>query len=827
MRPNACRSPFLTRVILVSVACGLLACAAWAEAAREKVRVGIYDMDPLCHCWTGKDEKQGGLFIELLAHVASQERWDITYVCGTLDECLQKLAAAEIDLLAAVPFSESRASEYDFTRETVISTWGQVYGPEGNGIGSVLDLSGRMVGVVRDDPYNQELRDTLRRFNIPCRFVEFKHSGEVFQAIKKGWVGAGVVDRLFGMQHQGDYGVRRTPVIFSPVELRFAVPKDRHQKLIDALDYHLNELKANPDSLYYTLVNRVFGVSGIHSIPRWLVWGIVILLVLSLLAGGTGLVFRRQVRIKTAQLSKKTDELDAEIEIRKKAQEGLAQSEARYRSLVENNLYGYFIFAYPSGKVLFFNQRMVDLFGYPQEETRDKTLWDLVAPSDHQTVRERIQSRVNGRPPDEVPYICTAVRKDGSAFDAETSASVLEFEGKKVIQGTLRDVTEQERLKQHLQHAQKMEAIGTLAGGVAHDFNNLLMGIMGNASLMKMDLEAGHPHWEKLTHIEEYAESGSTLTRQLLGLARGGKYEPKALHLNDVVEKTSRMFGRTRKEIAIHASYEKDLWTVQADGGQMEQILLNMYVNAWQAMPEGGDLYLRTENVTIGEDHVRARQGKEGNYVRISVTDTGVGMDEKTRNRIFEPFFTTKGMGRGTGLGLASAYGIIKNHGGFIDVYSEKGKGATFCIYLPATSKAALSLSSDGSANRDIQKGEGTVLVVDDEEMIVEVGASLLEKIGYQVLVAKSGEEALEIYRNNDELIDIVLLDMIMPGMGGKETFEKLKQIDPSVKVLLSSGYSINAQTTDLLKCGCRGFIQKPFSMAALSKKLREVSCAS
>ena len=827
MRPNAWRSPFLTRFILVSVACGLLAIATWARAVPATVRVGMYNMDPLCRCRAEGNGTHGGLFIELLTHIASQEQWDITYDCGSLDECLEKLAAAEIDLLVAVPFSESTAREYDFTRETVISTWGQVYGPEDTDISSILDLSGRSIGVVRDDPYNRGLRDTLRRFNIPCRFVEFAHSDEVFQAVGKRWVHAGVVDRLFGMQHQGDYGVTSTPVIFSPVELRFAVPKGGNQMLTDALDYHLTQLKANPDSLYYTLVNRVFGASGPYGIPGWLIWGISIAFSLSVFAGGLSLILKRQIRIKTAQLANKTEELDAEIEMRKEAQEALAQNEARYRSLVENNLYGYFIFAYPSGKVLFFNQRIIDLFGYHQEETREKTLWDLVAPSDHQTVRERIQSRVNGHPPDKGPYICTAVRKDGSTFNAETSASVAEFEGKKVIQGTLRDVTEEERLKQHLQHAEKMEAIGTLAGGVAHDFNNLLMGIMGNASLMKADLEADHPHWEKLTHIESYAESGSALTRQLLAIARGGKYEVKALCLNDVVDRTSRMFGRTKKEIAVHTSCEDNLWLVQADQGQIEQVLLNMYVNAWQAMPSSGDLYLQTENVIIGEGHVRAQQGKQGDYVRISVTDTGIGMDEKTRMRIFEPFFTTKEMGRGTGLGLASAYGIIKNHGGFIDVYSEIGKGTTFSIYLPATHKEDVSRSANERMNRDIQKGEGTVLVVDDEEMIVDVGASILKKIGYQVLVARSGKEAIDIYQNNDTLIDIVLLDMIMPGMGGKETFEKLKEINPSVKVLLSSGYSINAQATELLKCGCLGFLQKPFSMAALSRKLKELTSTS
>ena len=325
-----------------------------------------------------------------------------------------------------------------------------------------------------------------------------------------------------------------------------------------------------------------------------------------------------------------------------------------------------------------------------------------------------------------------------------------------------------------------------------------------------------------MEHIEEYIQSGSDLTRQLLGFARGGKYEVRALDLNKVLEKTSRMFGRTRKEIEIQTSYKPDLGTVAADRGQVEQVLLNMYVNAWQAMPNGGKLFLNTENITVDEDHVRAKQGRQGDYVRISITDTGMGMDKETQKRIFEPFFTTKEIERGTGLGLASAYGIIKNHGGFIDVYSEKGKGTTFNLYLPVTKSEEPIPERNETTEKAVQKGEGTVLVVDDEEMIVEVGSLILKKIGYDVMVARSGEEALRIYKENG--IDMVILDMIMPGMGGGETFEGLKRIDQSVKVILSSGYSINSQATEILNRGCLGFIQKPFTMAQLSSKLREVA---
>ena len=370
--------------------------------------------------------------------------------------------------------------------------------------------------------------------------------------------------------------------------------------------------------------------------------------------------------------------------MRQAARNPLSQEEWPYRSLVENTQDGYFIFEYPSGEILFLNQRIRELFGYEEREAYRKSLWDFIMPNDRKALKRSFLSRLGGQPTDKATYTCTAVRKDGVTFRAEASASVVKDQGKTVIQGTLIDITERELLKQHLQHAEKMEAIGTLAGGVAHNFNNLLMGILGNTSLLTMDLDSNHPHYERIKHIEECVQSGSMLTRQLLGFAGGGKYEVREVDLNELVQKTSHMFGKTRKEIAIHISYETEVWTVAADRGQIEQVLMNMYLNARRAMPKGGDLYLETKNVTVRDEHVRALQGKQGEYIRISITDTGLGMDEKTQKRIFEPFFTTKVLERGTGLELASAYGIIKNHDGFIDVYSEKGKGTTFYIYLPA-----------------------------------------------------------------------------------------------------------------------------------------------
>jgi two-component system cell cycle sensor histidine kinase/response regulator CckA len=403
----------------------------------------------------------------------------------------------------------------------------------------------------------------------------------------------------------------------------------------------------------------------------------------------------------------------------------------------------------------------------------------------------------------------------------ELNAVLISWEGKPATLNFLRDITPQKKLEAQLQQMQRMEALGTLGGGVAHDFNNLLMGIQGRTSLMLMDKDSSHPDFEHLKGIEDYVKSAANLTKQLLGFARGGKYEVKPTDINELVKKSSNMFGRTKKEIKIHGKYQKDVWTIESDQGQIEQVLMNLYVNAWQAMPGGGELYLQTENVSLDEDYIKLFGIEPGRYVKISVTDTGVGMDEATRQRIFEPFFTTKEMGRGTGLGLASVYGIIKNHGGFINVYSEKGEGAAFNIYLPASESEVRGRRPEVS--EDVRHGDETVLLVDDEDMIIDVGEQLLQKLGYEVLIARSGKEAIEIYEKDKDKIDIVILDMIMPDMSGGDTFDSLKETNPEIKVLLSTGYSIDGQATEILNRGCNGFIQKPFNMKQLSGKLREI----
>jgi two-component system cell cycle sensor histidine kinase/response regulator CckA len=507
-------------------------------------------------------------------------------------------------------------------------------------------------------------------------------------------------------------------------------------------------------------------------------------------------------------------------EVRKliqRAEEALRASEEKYRLLVENAIEA--IFVVQDETIKFPNRRTLSLLGYSAEELSQIPFSRLIHSDDQEAGMDRYRRRVQGEEmASNQSYRC--LNKAGEEVWVQINSVPISWEGGPATLNFLRDVTREKKLEAQFRNAQKMEAIGTLAGGIAHDFNNILMGIQGYVSLVLCDLDPGHPHHENLKKIEEQVKNAANLAGQLLAFARKGKYEVKPSDLNKIIERSSSMFERTKKEIKIYRRYEKSIWVVEVDQTQIEQVLLNLFVNAWQAMPEGGNLFLETKNVSLGPDYIRPFALQAGDYVRISVADTGIGMDKETRQRIFEPFFTTKEMGRGTGLGLAAVYGIIKNHGGFINVYSEIGHGTTFNIYLPASERA---MPTETMVSGEIQGGTETIFLVDDESTILEVMEKALTLSGYKVILAQGGEEAVEVYKKEKDRIDLVLLDMIMPGMSGGKVFDLLREMNPGVKVILSSGYSMGGEASKILARGCKGFMQKPFGIKELSQKIREV----
>lgn len=505
----------------------------------------------------------------------------------------------------------------------------------------------------------------------------------------------------------------------------------------------------------------------------------------------------------------------------------MVENEKKYQKLLELIEEGYFELDL-SGNLLLFNDAICRIANCSREELMGMNNRDYTTAETAESMyRVFHEMYCTGKPIRIRDY--EVILKCGTRKIMEVSSAVMRNDRGVAVgfRGLVRDVTEKVRADEErkklaikLQQAQRLEAIGTLAGGIAHDFNNLLMGIQGNVSLILAKTDPDNSFFEHARCIERCVASGADLTKQLLGFARGGKYQVVAVDLNRLIQGSATMFGRTRRDIRVALDLAEELRMVAADRGQMEQVLLNLYVNAWQAMPRGGSLRIGTENLDLDAEEAALHEVKPGPYVRVSVTDTGIGMNEKTRQRIFEPFFTTKEMGRGTGLGLASAFGIVKGHGGYMHVESAVGKGSVFAFVLPASERKRNKETApcDGGGCRET--GEGCILLVDDEAVVLDVTAEMIRTLGYRVIRAGSGREAVTFYENRAAEIDLVVLDVIMPDMGGSETYALLRRVNPDVRVLVSSGYGRNSQVEALIAEGCMGFMQKPYSISQLSRCL-------
>lgn len=498
----------------------------------------------------------------------------------------------------------------------------------------------------------------------------------------------------------------------------------------------------------------------------------------------------------------------------------LRESEARYRSLVNNATYGiYWVTA--SGELLYVNPALVHILGYDSER-------DLLAAGNSHTfyadpgVRDRVHGEYsqNGR----VDTIVEWRRKDGKPISVRLNGRRVKDHRREdpCVEVIVEDVTERLQLEKQLVQAQKFEAIGQLAGGIAHDFNNMIGAIIGWADLGIEDAKPGsraHRHFEK---IRQQADRAAGLTKQLLAFARRQILDPRTIDLNQVaIETLSLLENVIGSNIEIKASLAPKLAVVRADPVQIEQVLMNLCINSRDAMPEGGTLVVETGNVTLDRDFcARQPQAHPGEYAMLSVTDTGTGMDRATLDRIFEPFFTTKGLGKGTGLGLATVYGIVSQHGGFIEVQSEIGRGTMFRAYFPVSTEEPKA--ERAPEPRPMERGTETILIAEDHEALRQVAYETLESLGYQVILAIDGEAAIQEFTANRERIELALLDIMLPKLSGTEVFARIRSENPRLPVILSTGYSADIEQLDRVRQRGLPILQKPYSPRELAQRVRE-----
>ncbi len=507
-------------------------------------------------------------------------------------------------------------------------------------------------------------------------------------------------------------------------------------------------------------------------------------------------------------------------EEREQAVAALRASEAQYRSMFESTPYPMWVFDLETHRVLAVNGAAIKHYGYSRDEFLALRIEDLRPPEDVPALLRHLETM-----PSEYHNAGTwrHRRKDGTLIEVETSGHGITFAGRRAEQVVINDVTERKRLEEQFRQAQKMEAVGRLAAGVAHDFNNLLTAILGTTDLMLEDMQADDADREGLLDIRSASERAAVLTRQLLTFSRQQVVSPQVLRLNELVLELEKLLRRLLGEdVAIRVGVAPDCGAVKADPGQLEQVIVNLAVNARDAMPNGGRLTIETKNVDLDAEYPTDRVTiPAGRYVMLAVTDTGTGMDAQTKARIFEPFFTTKPVGKGTGLGLATVYGAVKQSGGYIWLYSEVGQGTSFKIYLPRIDAAEpQAAAAEAAVPLD---GSETVLVAEDEDAVRQIIEKALQARGYTVMVARGGTEALAIAGRHAGQIDLLVTDVVMPDMNGRALSERLTHVRPTIKTLYLSGYTDDAILHHgVLEEGV-AFLQKPFSLGALARKVREV----
>ncbi|MCM0082940.1 transporter substrate-binding domain-containing protein [Geomonas sp. Red32] len=819
----------MRKVLLLILAIATVLSVSAAHAAPREVRVAAFNFYPTL--FQAPDQTVKGAYVDLLNEIARREGWTVTYVYGNWADGLARVQSGEVDVVTNVAYTAERAKFLDYGKTPVLTVWAELYVPAGSSIENIRDVRNKRIGVEKGDFNGASFKNMVDKFEIPCRLVEYGDFEDLFKAVAAGEVDGGVANNTFGSAKQHDYGLHSSGVIFNPFDIYFAVAKGRNREVLATLDHYLDSWRRTEGSPYHQALERWShgSASTIRVMPGWLREAFVAVAALLALSVAFAALLRRQVRRKTAEIVHYGEELhltarqlEDELAERQRAEELLTdqaavlrESESRFRTMFDASSDAIIIHGADSGAIVDVNRTMCEMYGYSHDEVLTLTAGALSAGTSPYSEDEAIafiKRAALGEQP-EFPWHARAA--DGRLFWVEVRMRRVQLGNDRCVLATVTDVTHRKSLEEQLQQSLKMESIGRLAGGVAHDFNNMLCVILGRAELSKLRLSPEDPLWGAFDQIVKAAERSSQVTRQLLAFSRKQPIAPKPVNLNALIVEHRKNLGRLiGEDIRFVLQAGEGLWNVLIDPVQIDQILMNLSVNARDAMPQGGTLAIETANVTIMGDRQEGGAPGPGDYVRLTVADTGVGMDSETRDRIFEPFFTTKEIGKGTGLGLSTVYGIVAQNDGVIQCESTPGAGTVFTVYLPRLKGE--SGGEDASAAGQAH-GSGTILLVEDEEMLLITTTGMLEEMGYTVLQAASPQQAIALCERGTR-VDLVLTDVVMPGMNGEEMVARIRRVWPECPVLFMSGY-----TRSFLEREHRGemagvnFIAKPFDIKQLN----------
>ncbi len=791
----------------------------------QVVRVGVYDNPPLIY----QDDEGAwqGIYADILREVAAQESWQLEWHRCSWTDCLVAVSNGDLDLLAAIAYTDDRAQRMAFGQQTVLANWGQVYAQAGAKIESLLDLEGKTLVGMAQDIHWITLREMLALMDVHHEFIEVEDFQDVLDALDAGRADAGIVSRAFGLfnVHQGQ--IKITPIIIDPIALRFAAPPGDPAGLLADLDRHLEEMKSQPGSVYHRALERNMPDVVVTTSPRWLLPVSIVAGVLLCAVGWGAYWASRQARRRGLELAGSTEALALETTQREEAQLALEESETRYRLIFEH-LSDIVCVLDPRLGILTVSPSVKPTLGYAPSELVGRSMLEFLHPSVAARAQEAAGLVLAGETLGAETYPLTA--RDGSPRYAEVVAAPLVQPGEELrIILVARDITARLEAEEHLRQtraqlvqAHKMESIALLAGGVAHDFNNMLTAILGHLELALLGAEQGTTLYDDLIEARRSVERATGLTRQLLLFSHQHNLEMTPTDLGQATQDMLRMLSRLiGEDIAIAAEVAPDLPPVLADAGQLQQVLMNLCLNARDAMPNGGTLSIQVDEVSLdADDAMRVVSARPGRFVRLSVTDTGVGIPDDIIERIFEPFFTTKAPGHGTGLGLSVSYAVVQDHGGWIDVYSEPGHGTTFRVYVPVPGEAEEprgGTRGDAQQAQTLAPGHGErILLVEDEENVRRFALAALSSHGYDVCTAHDVSAALELAERYAGALDLVFSDVILPDRTGIELAAELRAKWPGLPILLASGYADRRSGWGAAEEAGYRYIPKPYGLAQL-----------